>query len=451
MKKKLLALLLVLTFICSGLVACGGNEGNSNEDVNESGKKVLSLWSTYTEASNIKLSELVARFNAQSDKYEVKMEIGQSASGNRQKLSASTADFYPSMFMGTNNAIIEYAESAYTAPIQQFIDADSDKWTDDILGAVKTGYSDTEGNLIGLPVGVSVKGYMVNVDALEEAGYKLEGMTSFEKIAQAAQAAKSKDVCQYGYIPADGSDILNMLLYQGVNLFDGGDGYTGDITKSLYAEGETYKALSKYCEILGGLFETEAAMKNMNGADGGTSTFVNGKAVFWATTSSFVYEFADVDMDFEWAFIPFRGIDDNAVNKDVVFAEGTGIFIGNTGDEEEMKGAYEFIKFLAQPENQIFWCTFRGYTPYTNSTLASAEWTSWRDENHPTELLLEEPLKNENMTLRFPNLPLMSKILTVNKELTSYIMSDPTGDFKTYIQQTADSLDQSIKMWNSRK
>jgi len=451
MKKKLLALILMGALAVSSLVACGGNEAGNGDEITDSGKRVLTLWSTYTEASNIKLSELVARFNAQSDKYEVRMEIGQSASGNRQKLAASTKDYYPSMFMGTNNAIIEYAESAYTAPIQQFVDADTDKWTDDILGAVKTGYSDTEGNLIGLPVGVSVKGYMVNVDALEEAGYKLEDMTTFEKIAEAAQAAKKKDVCQYGYIPADGSDILNMLLYQGVNIFDGGDGYTGDITKTLYAEGETNKALKKYCDILSGLYKTEAAMKNMNGADGGTTTFVNGKAVFWATTSSFVYEFADVDMDFEWAFIPFRGIDDNAKNTDVVFAEGTGIFIGNTGNEEEMQGAYEFIKFIGKPENQIYWCTFRGYTPYTKSTLASEDWTSWRDENHPTELLLEAPLQNENMTLRFPNIPIMSKILTVNKELTSYIMADPNGDMSSYIKQTADSLNESVQMWNSRK
>ena len=203
MKKRLLATILVLVLVCSGLTACGG-KGEENQGT--SGKIQLSLWSTYTEASNVKMAELVAKFNAESEKYEVKMEIGQSGSGNRQKLAASTQEYYPSLFMGTNNTIIEYAESKYTAPIQQFIDKDSDDWTADMLGAVRTGFSDTEGNLIGVPVGNSVKGYMVNIDCLTEAGYALEDMTTFEKIAEAAQAAKQKDICQYGYIPSDGTN-----------------------------------------------------------------------------------------------------------------------------------------------------------------------------------------------------------------------------------------------------
>ncbi len=448
MKKKLLSTILVLVLACSCLTACGGGAGN---DTNSSGKKEITLWSTYTEASNLKMSELVAKFNAENDKYELRMEIGQSGSGNRQKLSASTQEYYPSLFMGTNNAIAEYAGSDYTMPIQQFVDKDSDDWTSNILSSVIDSYSDAEGNLIGLPVGVSVKGYMVNVDYLTAAGYTLEQMTSLEKIAEAAIAAKNKNVCQYGYIPAEGSNILNMLLYQGVNIFDKNDGYEGDVKKCLYGEGETYDALYKYCELLSDMFKVEAAMKNTNGADGGISTFVNGKAMFWATTSSFVYEFADVNMNFEWAFIPFKGIDDNAEYKDVVLAEGTGIFMGNTGDEEEMQGAYEFIKFLAKPENQIFWCTFRGYTPYTKEALESQEWITWRDANHPTEAALETLLNAEGTKLRYPNVTVMSKVLTVNQEIHSNIMSNPNGDLKEYIKKAADSIQQSVDMVNARK
>lgn len=448
MKKRLLVTIFAFALACVGLTACGGS---GDSDVTASGKKVITMWSTYTEASNLKLTELVAKFNAQSDKYELKMEIGQSASPVRQKLSNSTQDNYPSLFMGTNNAIIEYAESAYTAPIQQFIDEDEDKWADGILATVKEAFSDTEGNLIGVPVGTSVKGYMVNLDYLTEAGYELEDITSFEKAAEIAQVAKAKDICQYGYIPADGSDIMNMLLYQGVNLFDKQDGYAGDATKCIYDEGDTNKVLYKYCQILSELYKTEAAMKNANGADGGTSAFINGKAMLWSTTSSFVYEFADVDMDFEWAFIPFKGVDDNAKNTDVVFAEGTAIFIGNTGDKEEMKGAYEVIKFFAKPENQIFWCTFRGYTPYTKEALTSQEWINWRDANHPYEAALEPLLDNANMKLRFPNVTIITQVLAVNKELTSYIAADPTGDLNSYIKTAKDSLQRSLDMANARK
>ena len=450
MKKRLLLAVLALVLVCAGLTACG-NAGDKDSEENSTGKTKLTLWSSYTEASNNKLSVLVAKFNAESKDYELTMEVGQSGSGSRQKLAASTPEYYPSLFMGTNNAISEYAQSKYTAPIQQFIDKDNDDWTADVLPAVKKGYSDAKGNLIGMPVGVSVKGYMVNLNLLSETGYSLESLTSFEKIAEVAQAAKQKGICQYAYIPSGSGNISDMLLYQGVNLFDKKDGYEGDVTKCLYAEGDTYKALRKYCEILGGLYKTEAAMKNSAGADGGTTPFINGKALFWAATSSFVYEFADVDMDFEWAFIPFKGIDDNAKYKDVVFAEGTGVFIGNTGNEKEMQGAYEFIKFLSRAENQIFWCTFRGYTPYKKSVLESQEWIEWRDENHPTEVLIDGPLQNENAEIRFPNVTVMSRVLTADSELQSYMAADPSGDIDKYIQQVTKALQDSVDMVNARK
>ena len=280
--KKILAFLLALVMVCSMLAACGGNGNNAEVVEEEEGGLIkLTLWSTYTAISNNKLQALVAKFNAQSDKYEVQMEVGQNGSETRSKLAASTPEYYPSMFMGTNNCIAEYADSRYTAPIQQFIDADEDKWTEDILPTVRKFHSDAEGNLIGLPVGTSVKGYMVNTTVLDQMGYTLDDLTSFEAVAKIAQEAKAQDLIKYGYIPSGPNNISNMLLLQGVDLVDAGNGYDGQVTNCLYEEGETYDALYKYCEILAGMYETGAAMLNNSGADGGTSTFVNGQALFW--------------------------------------------------------------------------------------------------------------------------------------------------------------------------
>ena len=58
MKKKLLALILMGALAVSSLVACGGNGAGNGDELTDSGKRVLTLWSTYTEASNIKLSIL---------------------------------------------------------------------------------------------------------------------------------------------------------------------------------------------------------------------------------------------------------------------------------------------------------------------------------------------------------------------------------------------------------
>ena len=116
-----------------------------------------------------------------------------------------------------------------------------------------------------------------------------------------------------------------------------------------------------------------------------------------------------------------------------------------------MQGAYEFIKFLGEEENQLFWCTFRGYTPYLESILESAEWITWRDENHPTEAFLEDPLMSEDMTLRYPNLTVMSRIQSADSELQSYIAADTDpANIKGHIEKVAKSIQDAIDMENAR-
>ncbi len=452
MKKKLLALLLVLVFACTTLAGCGGggsSEGSASETTAD-GKTKLTLWGSYTAASSAKFDELVKKFNEESTEYELSMETGQAASGNRQKLSTSTPEYYPSLFMGTNNAIYEYAKANYVAPVQDFIDNDSEDFTATMLESVKASYSDTEGKLIGMPVGVSVKGYMVNLDVLAQTGYTLDDLTSFEKVVAAAQAAHDKGASEYGYIPADGSEVLDMLLYQGVEIFDADNGHSGDITMSMYATGETKEALTKMSNLYAEMVASGACMKNTKGQDAGTATFVNGRSLFWSCTSSFVYELEDVNVEFEWAFLPFQGIDDNAEFKGSVLPEGTSIFIANTGDEKEMQGAYEFLKFLAKPENQIFWSTFRGYTPYTEEALTSEEWTAWRDENYPSEVKLEEKLKVVNTDLKFPNASITNKLLDTSFNIVTTIISDPASDVNALIDEATETLNNSIEILQLR-
>ena len=452
MRKKLLTGVLVLALACLGLVACGNSgDGKQASGENAGGKTELTLWSSYQTASAVKLDELIAKFNKENGTYTITQESGLNASGFRQKLSTSTQEYYPSLFMGETSAIYEYAEADYVAPLQDFLDKDSENWLDGMLESVKTAYTDTEGNLVGLPVGVSAKGWMVNLDVLAQTGYALEDLTTFEKVVAAATAAHGKGVVEYGYIPCTGVEVSEMLHYQGVDIYDNDDGHSGDVTKCLYTEGETNQVLKKLVGIYQEMFKTGVAMNDLTGVAKGASPFINGRSLFWSCTSSYVYEFEDVSVDFEWAFIPFCGVDDNAANKNCAIPEGTGIFIANTGDETEMQGAYEFMKFLAKPENQIYWSTFRGYTPYTEEALNSQEWITWRDENYPSEAKLEELFKVVNEDMKFPKVSLTNKLQDTNNQILDNIMSNQNANIDEVIGTAADDLNNSIKILQMRK
>ena len=451
-RKKLLAGVLALAIGCLGLAGCGNNNsGSGDSNVGQDGKIELTLWSSYQTASAVKLDELIAKFNEENENYKVKQESGLNVEGFRQKLSTSSAEYYPSLFMGSLDAIYEYAEASYVAPVQSYLDADSEKWLDGMLESVKTAYTDTEGNLVGIPVGVSAKGWMVNLDVLKQTSYTLEDLTSFEKVAKAAQEAYDKGLVTYGYTPNTGVEITELLLYQGVDTYDADNGHSGDVSKCLYTEGETKKAMDKLTKIYAGLFESGAAMNDLTGTGKGAMPFISGRSLFWTCTSSYVYEFEDVDVNFEWAFIPFVGVDDNAEYKNCAMPEGTGVFIANTGDEKEMQGAYEFMKFLARPENQIFWSTFRGYTPYTEEALASEEWITWRDENFPSEAKLEEMFKVVNEGMKFPKVSLTNKLVDTNNQILNNIMSNPDADIQEIIENATNDLNNSIKILQMRK
>ena len=443
MKKRLFLLVLVLSLLCGTLAGCGDTKGGKD------GVIELSLWCSYDEASTAVLESFVDQFNEEyKDKYHMTVENTGTVTTYRTKLLSLKKSDYPSVFFGVSNAMAEYASASYVTPIQQYIDKDEEKWTEDWMENVKVAYSDQEGNLIGGVMGLSTKGYMVNVTALEDAGYKLEDITSFEKVAEISQVVVDKKLTKYGYCIGDGNDYYDMLIYQGVDIFDGGNGYTGDITKCLYTEGETNVALKKILKLQSGLFKSGAAYKNTGGTSACMSLFVNKQTTFWTCTNSFVYEFSDLDLDFEWAFVPFTGVDENAKYKGCALTEGTGMFIANSEDEDQMQGAYEFIKFMSRPEIQVEWCTYRGYVPYTKKAAEAEEWKKYQEEFYPSAGLLIDMMEKTPAELKFPYSELMAQVLSANANMKSVIMTNLDAKLDEVIQNAASSLNESIEIQN---
>lgn len=445
MKKRALILFLAMSLMCGILVGCGGAGGNKDGE-GSSGVTELTLWCSYDEASTTVLEGLVDKFNEENKQYHMKVENTGTVTTYRTKLLSLKPEDYPSAFFGVSNAMAEYADASYVVPIQKYVDADEDKWTDDMYDNVKVAYSDLEGNLIGGVMGLSTKGYMVNVTMLEAAGYKVDDITSFEKIAEISQAVVDKGLSKYGYCIGDGNDVYDMLIYQGVDIFDGGNGYTGEITKCLYTEGETNAALKKLLKLQAGLFKSGAAYKNTGGTSGCMSMFVNEQTLFWTCTNSFVYEFSDLDINFEWAFVPFTGVDENAKYKNCALTEGTGIFIANSGDEAQHQGAYEFIKFMSRTENQVAWCTYRGYVPYTKEAAADQEWLAYQNDFYPSAGLLMQMMQQTPKELRFPNTQLMAQVLSSNANMKSIIMTEPDTNLDELIQNATDNINESIEI-----
>lgn len=456
MKQKLLSLVLALALVCTGLMGCGDSsqepqkEQPGGNDPTPSGQKTeLVLWMTYSDDGTEALNELVARFNESSEKYHLTMEYGGTVTEVRQKLKSMDKKYYPSLFTAAPDMLYEYAAADYIIPLQEFLDDDSEKWTEDIFDTVKRAYSDQDGNMVGGILGISAKGWMVNVDMLKEAGYMLEDITSMEKVALIAQTAHEKGLCKYGYTPYNGNEITDILTYQGVDVLDADNGYGGAVSKCLYLDGDTNQALTKLMELYAKLGQSGAYYYGAGGA-GGVSLFANKQMLFWGCTNSFVYTLENMNLGFEWAFVPYVGVDEDAEYKDCVLAEGTGFFITDKGNEEEQQGAYEVIKFFAQPENQSTWCTFRGYLPFTSEAAKDEAWLAWKEEVFPSAEELMAKVINTPDSLALPYSQAMKSLNDENNKLHANISSDPNGDLEAYIRQAAQNIDQNIELLNLR-
>ena len=447
--KKWMALLMSLLLLGGLLIGCGSKTGSGDSGSESAdGRTKLVLWSTYGTYGTQYLNDLIDKFNKSQDSYILESSSGSDASSIRAKMQSSKVENYPSLICGTSTTMTAYAEAAYVAPLQQFMDADSEDWNAGMFDAVRYAYSDQDGKMIGYPVGVSCNGYLVNVDLLKQAGYTLEDLTSFEKVVGIATTAVKQGICKYGLAFYSGVDVLDMLTMQGVDIVDGGNGYAGEVTKSLLLEGESNAAIAKGVQLISKMYKDGVALDYGYGSDC-SSIFKSNDLLFWKCTNSSTHNVFSANSGIDWAFIPSLGVDENAEFKGNALSEGTGIFICNTGDEKEMQGAYEFIKFLSQPENQNYFAQGIGYLPYTEE--AKVEYLEWAKENFPSADDLLNKLSNTPKELQLPYTAVGGEINLAFADLLGAISVNPEGDMNSYIEDASSAIDAALKIYEMRK
>ncbi len=437
----------------SGTASKGSSSKADAEEDN--GKTVkLNFWMGYGSSSNngVAMQQLINKFNTGQSKYYINMSF-QGATGElRTKLMSYSQEKLPSIFNGTPITIAQYAETNYTMPIQTYLDADPDNWENDMFAQVRASYSDRHGKLVGIPIGVSIIGYGVNLDVLKKLGKTIDDCTSLETMVPMAIKAVEEGYVKYGFAFNQGQTLHDYLEIEGVDLADNNDGYSGKPTKSLINSGETKKAIQKFLDLNARLYKTTGP----NGAKGAFSIgnglgyavvgdFKAGNLLFWNNTNSYFDK--GLKVSFDWAFLPLTGITDGAKYRNQCISEGTGLFIGNTGKKSEMQGAYEFLKFCAKAENQEIWCTNTSYVPYTNAAAKSAKIAAWQKENFPTASVVTDTLARSSKNLNACYAPTGSELIMSLFQIMSNVCENPNGNFDSYIKEADQRFQQAITVY----
>ena len=449
-RKRAIALLMIFV-MCLGLCACGGNSETKGD---ENGIAEIAVWLSYGSLGQGYMQKIIDDFNASQNEYKVVAYNNGTAAEIRTKLESLKPEDYPAIFCGTPITTCYYDSVDYVKPLQDYLDADEEDWTAGIYESVKESYSNMDGDMLGYPNGVSSSGWFVNLDALSQAGYSVEDLTSYEKIAEAALALTSKGICKYGLAYyGTGIEMLDMLTLQGVDVVNENNGYDGIPTKSLITKGtDTYVAVEKIANIFAKLYKEGCALDwGTDTAGEGFPLFNSGKLGMIYATNSWTHYVVDGSPSFNYAFIPSVPIDDNGQYRGMAIPEGTGLYIANSGNKKKMRGAYEFIKFAAKPENQAYWCSCLGYVPNTDEAAEQEVWTTWMNTNLPSAQTIIDKIKESPTELRQPYVEYGSNILGVGSTLFSYLAVDPDADIDTYIEDAVYGLEGAIQTWESRR
>lgn len=454
--KKILAFVLTLA-MCLSLVACGGGEasnptqsvGNVQPPAEEEPEGVVEIvwWTSYGATNVACIQPMIDAFNESQDKYHVTIERQGSANELKAKLRSTFAENLPAMFSGTPSTTKFYTTSDFTACFQDFVDADPDNWTDDIVDVIRESYCDTEGKMWGAPFGASCNGIFVNLDLLNAAGYKLEDITSFVKVCKIAEDIVAGGHAPYGLaIHKNGSYLQNMLALEGVHVLDADDGYGGDPTVCLYDQGETKAALLEGLKAYAHMYKVGAAVPFGTDANGEIApSFAAGNIGMFIITNSYTGKVINFDTDINFTYIPITRLTENGKYVGAI-PSGTGNYICSGASKAEQQGAYEFIKFLTKVEYQIAWCQDTGYVPYTNAAADSAEFKAWSDEYFPAAYELLKAMQETDPDVKLPYSDVDSDLLAGNNILLEMLYTYPDEDIEALIEEVAMGVNEALEI-----
>lgn len=384
--KKGLAAVLAAAVMLSG---CGTSQGNSatgadssaeeaagaevNADDGQSGsaesgeKIVIEYWHCNAETQGgLTVDELVENFNATNDHIEVVAKYNPDMyKGLMQNLQAEIAAGSTPALVQIGWAFVDYFSNNFTyVEPQDAIDAydseDSTFLEDNFLPNILDLAVDSAGNQVGIPYSLSTPVLYINTELLAEAGVEDVNIETWEEVEEAARQVK-ENTGKYGlYIqePEDFWAQQAIIESNGAKLLTLNSDGTYAAT---FASEEGIQAMQVYADMV-----ADGCALHISWEEGAQS-FVDGNCAMLYTT---IARRAYVQENVQFDVISVKSPEWEGQERQV---PAGGCFLAITAQEEEqIKAAWEFEKYLYSVESMTAWTEGTGYVP-PRKDVAEAE------------------------------------------------------------------------------
>jgi len=320
------------------------------------------------------VDELVTRFNDSQDGIVVNATYqGSYDDTYNALLAAFESGGEPNIIQNFDLASQTMIDTGRLIAAHTLMDADGYD-ADIFVPAVRDYYSDEQG-MVAMAFNSSTPLIYYNKDMFAEAGVEMpEGSMSFSEMIALCDDLMAADVAPYCFTYGQvGWYFEQILANSGGLYFNENNGRTGRPTEVLFNDEKGVEVFTFLTDLI-----KNGYAPNLGSTWTETdSTFTTGQAAIMIDSTSDVSIIQNSEFEVGTAFIPHS---DSSERNGVVIG-GAALWLIDAGDGDINAAAWEFMKFMAEPEQQITWHEGSGYFPVRTDVTNSEEIQSFWAEN----------------------------------------------------------------------
>ena len=396
----LISLLMVLTMI---LTACpapaaapasdsGAAEAPAAESEEMAGGDMVELdfWHAMSGELGELVDELTTRFNESQDGIHVTAtHQGSYDDTYNALLAAMDTGGIPNIIQNFDIASQTMFDTGLLIPAHELMSADG--YDDSIfIPAVRDYYSDDQG-MVSMAFNSSTPIIYYNQAMFDAAGIDgIDGsltFTEFKALCDQLMAAEVAPFCfTFGQV---GWFFEQTLANSGGLYFNENNGRTGRATEAVFNEGTGVEVFEFYTSLI-----QEGYSPNLSSTWSETdTTFQTEQAAIMIDSTSDVKIIENSEFPVGTAFIPHT----DSSERNGVIIGGAALWLLKSDDATQNDAAWQFMKFMAEPAQQVTWHTGSGYFPVRTDISDDPELVTFWEANPNFVTAIDQLATTETM------------------------------------------------------
>ncbi len=334
----------------------------------------LEFWHAMSGNLNELVDELTASFNESQDGIVVNATFqGSYDDTYNALLAAFEAGGEPNIIQNFDLASQTMIDTGRLVPAWQLME--NDGYDSSIfVDAVRDYYSDENG-MVAMAFNSSTPLIYYNQEMFDAAGVEMpEGSMTFSEFKALCDELLAAEVAPYCITFGQVGWFFEQILANSGGLyFDENNGRTGRPAEAVFNTDQGVEVFT----FLTDLFAEGYAPNLGNTWTDTDDTFITGQAAMTMDSTSDVSLIENANFEVGTTYIPHS----DSSERNGVIIGGAALWLLDSGDAAMNDAAWQFMKFLAEPEQQVTWHTGSGYFPVRTDVQESEEIQQFWAEN----------------------------------------------------------------------